>query len=59
MHDLSADGRADLHIHPSGSRSDARTPMAIYAALRSSGLQVAVLTEHDRIDVAPGLGGSM
>jgi predicted metal-dependent phosphoesterase TrpH len=29
--------------------------MAIYAALGASGLQVAVLTEHDRIDVASEL----
>jgi predicted metal-dependent phosphoesterase TrpH len=48
-------GRADLHIHPNGNWGDADTPMAIYAALRASGLQVAVLTEHDRIDVATQL----
>jgi len=48
-------GRADVHIHPSGSWADARTPDAFYDALRVSGLQVAVLTEHDRIDVAEEL----
>ena len=48
-------GRADLHIHPSGNWADAETTIAIYAALRGSGLQVAVLTEHDRIDVAQAL----
>jgi len=52
MHDLAAIGKADLHIHPSGSGADAGLPMAIYAAIRSSGLQVAVLTDHDRINVA-------
>lgn len=45
-------GRADLHIHPSGNWADAETTVAIYAALSTSGLQVAVLSEHDRIDVA-------
>ena len=48
-------GRADLHIHPSGNWADAETTIAIYAALRVSGLHVAVLTEHDRIDVAQAL----
>ncbi|MGH2463831.1 MAG: PHP domain-containing protein [Candidatus Limnocylindrales bacterium] len=48
-------GRADLHIHPSGNWADAETTTAIYEALRTSGLQVAVLSEHDRIDVAKAL----
>jgi hypothetical protein len=52
MHHLSAAGRADLHIHPSGGGGDGGLPVAIYGALRSSGLQVAVLTDHDRIDVS-------
>jgi predicted metal-dependent phosphoesterase TrpH len=52
MHDFPAIGRADLHIHPSGGGYDALLPMAIYAAIRASGLQVAVLADHDRIAVA-------
>ena len=55
MHDQSPPGRADLHIHPSGNWADAETTVAIYDALRTSGLEVAVLTEHDRIDVAQAL----
>jgi len=47
-----AHGNADLHIHPSGGGADAGLPMAIYAAIQASGLQVAVLTDHDRIAVA-------
>ncbi len=43
-------GHADLHVHPSGD--GARAPASIYAALRASDLQVAVLADHDRIDVA-------
>jgi predicted metal-dependent phosphoesterase TrpH len=45
-------GRADLHVHPIGDAVDARTPMAVYRALCASGLQVAVLADHDRVDVA-------
>lgn len=52
MHDPEGAGRADLHIHPSGGGADPGLPMAIYAAIRASGLQVAVLTDHDRIAVA-------
>jgi predicted metal-dependent phosphoesterase TrpH len=55
MHSTPSLGRADLHIHPSGNWGDADTPIAIYAALRTSGLQVAALTEHDRIGVAVDL----
>lgn len=52
MHDQRAIGKADLHIHPSGGGADGGLPTAIYAALRASSLQVAALTDHDRIDVA-------
>jgi hypothetical protein len=52
MDDPAGAGRADLHIHPSGGGGDPGLPMAIYAAIRASGLQVAVLTDHDRISVA-------
>lgn len=45
-------GHADLHIHPGGGALSAETRTALYAALRASELQVAVLTDHDRIDVA-------
>ena len=45
-------GHADLHVHPSGDGVSAKTPMAVYAALRASHLQVAILTDHNRIDVA-------
>ena len=55
MRNESSLGRADLHIHPSGNWADAETTVAIYNALRVSGLQVAVLTEHDRLDVAQAL----
>src|ERR1019366_354521 len=48
-------GSADLHVHPSGDAADARTPMAIYAALLASDLQIAVLADHDRVDVAQEL----
>ena len=48
-------GRADLHVHPSGDAASARTPAAVYAALRASDLQVAVLADHDRIEVARAL----
>ena len=48
-------GRAGLHIHPGGSALSARTWTAVYAALRASELQVAVLSDHDRIDVAQAL----
>src|ERR1035437_8684408 len=49
-------GHADLHVHPSGDGVSAKTPMAVYAALRASDLQVAVLTDHNRVDVARELG---
>src|ERR1035437_5541350 len=52
MHAHPPIGHADLHIHPSGDGVSAKTPTAVYAALRASGLQVAVLTDHNRIDVA-------
>ena len=48
-------GLADLHVHPSGNAGSAETARAVYAALRASGLQVAVLTDHDRVDVAQAL----
>lgn len=50
-----ATGRADLHTHPSDDRSVARSPEAFYAALVASDLEVAVLADHDRIDVAQEL----
>ncbi len=46
---------ADLHVHPSGDSVTAASPssaLPIYAALLASGLRVAVLADHDRIDVA-------
>ena len=52
MHPLPPVGHADLHVHPSGNAVSAKTPMAVYAALRASDLQVAVLTDHNRVDVA-------
>jgi predicted metal-dependent phosphoesterase TrpH len=55
MHNQRAFGRADLHIHPSGSGGDPGLPTAIYAAIRASGLQVAVLSDHDRIGIARDL----
>ncbi len=48
-------GRADLHIHPSGDAISRRTPRAMYAALATCGLDLAVLTDHDWIDVAKAL----
>jgi predicted metal-dependent phosphoesterase TrpH len=48
-------GLADLHVHPSGNAVSAKTARAVYAALRESGLQVAVLTDHNRVDVAQAL----
>jgi hypothetical protein len=48
-------GHADLHVHPSGDAVRVTTPRAVYAALRASGLQVAALADHDRIDVAAAL----
>jgi predicted metal-dependent phosphoesterase TrpH len=48
-------GRADLHIHPSDDRSVTRSPDAFYAALLASGLDAAVLADHDNIDVAKEL----
>jgi hypothetical protein len=52
MHAPPPIGHADLHVHPSGDGISVKTPMAVYAALRASGLQVAVLTDHNRVDVA-------
>lgn len=52
MHPQTPIGSADLHVHPGGGSAGGTTATAIYAALRASDLQVAVLTEHDRIDVA-------
>ncbi len=47
---------ADLHVHPSGDAVSRRhrpsTPSCVYAALLASGLRVAVLADHDRVDVA-------
>jgi predicted metal-dependent phosphoesterase TrpH len=48
-------GRADLHIHPSGDWISRRTPLAVYAAIARSGLDVAVLADHNHIDVSRGL----
>jgi predicted metal-dependent phosphoesterase TrpH len=48
-------GRADLHIHPSDDLGAARSPDAFYAALLASDLNVAVLADHDRVDVAQEL----
>ena len=48
-------GLADLHVHPSGNAVSAETARAVYGALRASGLQVAVLTDHDRVDIAQAL----
>ena len=55
MHALPPIGHADLHVHPSGDGSSAKTPMAMYKALRTSDLRLAVLTDHNRVDVARGL----
>jgi len=55
MPDLTPIGLADLHVHPSGNAVSAKTARAVYAALRESGLQVAVLTDHNRVDVAQAL----
>jgi len=52
MQQLGSFGTADLHVHPSGDPGSRGAPEAIYAALRASDLQVAVLADHDRIDVA-------
>jgi predicted metal-dependent phosphoesterase TrpH len=57
MHAHPPIGHADLHIHPSGDGVSAKTPTAVYAALRASDLQTAVLTDHNRIDVARELVG--
>ncbi len=48
-------GCADLHVHPSGDAARLTTPTAVYAALRVSKLQVAILADHDRIEVAQAL----
>lgn len=48
-------GHADLHVHASGDVASRKTAAAVYAALRASDLQVAVLADHDRIDVAQEL----
>jgi hypothetical protein len=55
MPPLPSIGYADLHVHPSGNTGSARTARAVYAALTASGLQVAVLTAHNRVDVAQAL----
>src|SRR5664280_2869311 len=52
MHAHPPIGHADLHVHASGDASSAKTPMAMYKALRTSDLRLAVLTDHNRIDVA-------
>jgi len=52
MHAHPPIGHADLHVHPSGDGSSAKTPMAMYKALRTSDLRLAVLTDHNRVDVA-------
>jgi len=48
-------GLADLHVHPSGNAVSAKTARAVYAALCASDLRVAVLTDHNRVDVAQAL----
>jgi predicted metal-dependent phosphoesterase TrpH len=48
-------GRADLHIHPSDDPGAESSPDAFYAALVASDLDVAVLADHDRIDVGQEL----
>jgi predicted metal-dependent phosphoesterase TrpH len=57
MSDASIDrhraGRADLHIHPGGDRSVREaSPRRFLSALERSGLDLAALTDHDRIDFA-------
>ena len=48
-------GYADLHTHPRDDPDRAKSPDRFYAALLASGLKVAVLADHDRIDVAQEL----
>jgi predicted metal-dependent phosphoesterase TrpH len=48
-------GSADLHVHPGGEAGSRGAPRAFYNALRASDLRVAVLTDHNRIDVAQEL----
>lgn len=56
MHPDSRASYADIHVHPSGDTLHGPPPPAvpasIRAALEASGLRVAVLADHDRIDVA-------
>lgn len=49
---LSTRGRADLHIHPVGDGTTVHDPDAFLRVLAASGLDLAVLTDHERIDVA-------
>ena len=55
MHPPPEIGHADLHVHPGGDAASGRTAKSIYAALRASDLQAAVLADHDRVDVAQEL----
>lgn len=52
MQTLPPISHADLHVHPSGERGSMGTPPAVYSALGASHLQVAVLADHNRVDVA-------
>jgi predicted metal-dependent phosphoesterase TrpH len=55
VHAAPATRFADLHVHPAGNARDPGNPQEVYAALCASGLRVAVLADHDRIDVAAEL----
>lgn len=48
-------GRADLHVHPVGNGSSVRNPTALLASLLAAGLDLVVLTDHNRIDAAAEL----
>jgi predicted metal-dependent phosphoesterase TrpH len=48
-------GRADLHVHPAGNRPGRHDPISFLAALAVAGLDLAALTDHDRIDIAAEL----
>jgi predicted metal-dependent phosphoesterase TrpH len=55
-HTPALSGRADLHLHPGGDRSAREAAPTIFLdAIRRSGLHVAALTDHDRLDFARAL----